>query len=89
MDPVVERDQVRAAWWQEKQDEVGYGFFVELQNQDRAGMTWRPSHEWDWRGGYTESARFAAVHHKNVGVPWLSHKAKTGGSAGGDRTQAH
>jgi hypothetical protein len=22
MDPVAERDQVRAAWWQEKQDEV-------------------------------------------------------------------
>jgi hypothetical protein len=22
MDPVTERDQVRAAWWQEKQDEV-------------------------------------------------------------------
>jgi hypothetical protein len=22
MDPVVERDQVRTAWWQEKQDEV-------------------------------------------------------------------
>jgi hypothetical protein len=32
MDPVVERDQVRAAWWQEKEDEVVYGFLVEPQN---------------------------------------------------------
>jgi hypothetical protein len=45
---------------------------------------WRPSHEWDWRGGCTESAGFAAVHHKTVGVTWLSHKTKTGGSAGED-----
>jgi hypothetical protein len=33
MDPVAEQDQVRAAWWQEKQDEVVYGFLVEPQNQ--------------------------------------------------------
>jgi hypothetical protein len=37
MDPVARRDQVRAAWWQEKQDEVGYGFLVEPQNQGGAG----------------------------------------------------
>jgi hypothetical protein len=37
MDPVAERDQVRAAWWQEKQDEVVYNFLVEPQNQGRAG----------------------------------------------------
>jgi hypothetical protein len=37
MDPVAERDQVRAAWWQEKQDEVGYDFLVGLQNQGGAG----------------------------------------------------
>jgi hypothetical protein len=79
---------VRAAWWQEKQDEVGYGFLVEPQNQGRAGTTWRPSHEWDWRGGCTDSAGFTVVHHKTVGVPWLSHKAKTGGSADGDKIQA-
>jgi hypothetical protein len=51
-------------------------------------VTWRPSHEWDWREGCTESAGFAAVHHKNVGVPWLSHKTKTPGSAGGDGIRA-
>jgi hypothetical protein len=82
MDPVVERDQVWAAWWQEKQDEVVYGFLVESQNQGRARTMWRPSHEWDWRGGCTESAGFAVVHHKTVGVTWLNHKTKTGGSAG-------
>jgi hypothetical protein len=37
MDPVAERDQVWAAWWQEKQDEVVYSFLVEPQNQGRAG----------------------------------------------------
>jgi hypothetical protein len=33
MDPVAEQDQVRAAWCQEKQDEVMYSFLVEPQNQ--------------------------------------------------------
>jgi hypothetical protein len=47
------------------------------QNQHRAWMMWRPSHEWDWRGGCTESAGFAAVHDKSIEVPRLSHKAKT------------
>jgi hypothetical protein len=37
---------VRAAWWHEQQDEVMDGFFVEPQNQGRAGTTWEPSHEW-------------------------------------------
>jgi hypothetical protein len=37
MDPVAGRDQVRAAWWKEKQDEVGYGSLVEPQNQGGAG----------------------------------------------------
>jgi hypothetical protein len=36
-DPVAERDQVRVAWWQEKQ-EVGYGFLVEPQNQGGTGV---------------------------------------------------
>jgi hypothetical protein len=51
-------------------------------------MTWWPSHEWDWCGGCTESAGFTAVHHKTVGVTWLSHKTKTGGSAGEDGIRA-
>jgi hypothetical protein len=37
MDPAGGWDQVRAAWWQEKQDEVGYGFLVEPENQGGAG----------------------------------------------------
>jgi hypothetical protein len=39
MELVAERDEVRAAWWQEKQDEFGYNFLVEPQNQGRAGTT--------------------------------------------------
>jgi hypothetical protein len=36
---------VRAAWWQEQQDEVMDGFLVEPQNHGRAGTMWEPSHE--------------------------------------------
>jgi hypothetical protein len=58
---------VRAAWWQEKQDEV----------VDRS---------WCRVAAHNQSlhAGFAAVHHKTDRVTWLSHKTKTGGSAGGD-----
>jgi hypothetical protein len=100
MDQVAERDKVQTTWWQEKQDKVMdrsrcrveannqslhtvFGWFTP-QNQHRAGMTWWPSHEWDYCGGYIESAGFAAVHHKTIGVTWLSHKTNTGGSAGRD-----
>jgi hypothetical protein len=44
---------------------AGFGWFTS-QNQHRAGTTWRPSHEWDWRGGYTESVGFSAVHYKTA-----------------------
>jgi hypothetical protein len=37
MDPVAARDQVRAAWWQEKKDEVMYGFLVEPQTKVETG----------------------------------------------------
>jgi hypothetical protein len=37
MDPVAVRYQVRAAWWKEKEDEVGYCFLVEPQNQGGTG----------------------------------------------------
>jgi hypothetical protein len=37
---------VRAAWWNDQQDEVKDGSLVEPQNQGRAGTTWEPSHEW-------------------------------------------
>jgi hypothetical protein len=35
-DPVATHDQMWAAWWQEEQDEVVYGSFVEPQSQDQA-----------------------------------------------------
>jgi hypothetical protein len=35
-DPVATHDQMWAAWWQEEQDEVVYGSFVEPPSQDRA-----------------------------------------------------
>jgi hypothetical protein len=44
--PGGQRGQVRAAWWQERQDEVEDIFLVDPQNQDRAGTSWEPSHEW-------------------------------------------
>jgi hypothetical protein len=44
--PGGQQSQVRAAWWQEQQDEVVDSFLVEPQNQGRAGTTWEPSHEW-------------------------------------------
>jgi hypothetical protein len=62
---------VRAAWWNEKQDEV-----VD-RSQCRVAANNRSLH-----------AGFAAVNHKTVRVTWLSHKTKTGGSAGGDKIWA-
>jgi hypothetical protein len=44
--PGGQRGQVRATWWQERQDEVEDGFLAEPQNQGRAGTSWEPSHEW-------------------------------------------
>jgi hypothetical protein len=44
--PGGQQSQVRAAWWQERQDEVMNGFLVEPQNQGRAGTTWEPIHQW-------------------------------------------
>jgi hypothetical protein len=65
------RGQVRAAWWQEKEDEV-----ID-RSRCRVAAHNRSLH-----------AGFAAVHHKTDRVTWLSHKTKTGGSAGGDRIRA-
>jgi hypothetical protein len=67
---------------------VGFGWFTP-QNQHRVGTTWRPSHEWDWHGGCTESVGITTVHQKTVEITWLIHKTKTGGSAGGYGIRAH
>jgi hypothetical protein len=55
---------VRAAWWQEQQDEVVDGFFVEPQNQGRAETTWEPSHEW----------RLAEATPSSRGLQWFTRK---------------
>jgi hypothetical protein len=90
MDPVAERDQVWAAWWQEKQDEVTYSFLVQPQNQGGAA---------EGSGGQPESARGVWLVYSTKPTPsrddvaaksyvGLSHKTNTGGSAGGDGIRA-
>jgi hypothetical protein len=65
---------VRAAWWQERQDEVMDGFLVEPQNQGRVGTTWEPSHE--WRLAEATPSGVSGGSPENHWVPWLIHKAK-------------
>ena len=55
---------MRAAWWQEQQDEVVDGFLVEPQNQGRAGTTWEPSHEWG----------LAEATPSSRGLQWFTRK---------------
>jgi hypothetical protein len=58
---------VRAAWWQERQDEVMDGFLVEPQNQGRAGTTWEPSHEWRLAEATPSSRGFQLFTRKPLG----------------------
>jgi hypothetical protein len=37
MDPVAERDQVQAVWWEEKQDEVGTVSWLSLKTKVEPG----------------------------------------------------
>jgi hypothetical protein len=60
---------VRAAWWHEQQNEVMDGFLVEPQNQDRAGTTWEPSHEWRLVEATPSFAGFPVVHQEIIGFP--------------------
>jgi hypothetical protein len=55
---------VRAAWWQEHQDEVVDGFLVEPQNQGRAETTWEPSHDW----------RLTEATLSSWGLQWFTRK---------------
>jgi hypothetical protein len=41
--------------------------WLSLKAKTKPGRPWMPSHEWDWRGGHTKSARFVVVHHKITG----------------------
>jgi hypothetical protein len=79
---------VQAAWWQERQDEVMDGFLVEPQNQDRAGTTWEPSHEWRLADAITSSRGFQWFTRKPLGslVDLQSQDRRTedGGAAASD-----
>jgi hypothetical protein len=55
---------VRAAWWQEQQDEDVNSFLVEPQNQGRVRTTWEPSHEW----------RLAVATPSLRGLQWFTRK---------------
>jgi hypothetical protein len=82
--------QVRAAWWQEWEDEVMDNFLVEPQNQGRAWTTWEPSHEW-WLAEATPSSRgFQWSTRKPLGslVDPQSQDRRTedGGAAASDRS---
>jgi hypothetical protein len=92
------RDQVCAAWWQEKQDEVmnmswcwvathnhslqaGFGWFTP-ENQHRGGMTVVAKSRVGsaWRLHLVRGVCSSSPQNRQV--PWLSHKAKIGGSTG-------
>jgi hypothetical protein len=58
---------VRAAWWQERQDEVMDGFLVEPQNQGRARTAWELSHEWRLEEATMSSRGFQWFTRKPLG----------------------
>jgi hypothetical protein len=62
--PGGQRSQMRAAWWQEHQDEAMDGFLVDPTIQGRAGTTWEPSHEW----------RLAEATPSSRGFHWFTRK---------------
>jgi hypothetical protein len=62
--PGGQRSHVRAAWWQEQQDEVMDGFLVEPPNQGRARTTWELSHEW----------RLVEAIPSSQGFQWFTRK---------------
>jgi hypothetical protein len=80
---------VRAAWWQERQDEVMDDFLVEPQNQGRAGTTWEPSHEWRLTEATLSSRGFRWFTKKSLGslVDPQSQDRRTedGGAVASDR----
>jgi hypothetical protein len=88
--PGGQRSQVWAAWWQEQQDEVMDGFFVEPQNQGRAGTTWEPSHEWRLAEATPNSRGFRWFTRKPLGSlvdPQSQDKrTKDGGAAASDQS---
>jgi hypothetical protein len=81
---------VRAAWWQEHQDEVMDDFFVEPQYQGRAGTMWESSNEWRLTEATLSSWGFRLLTGKQLGslVHPQSHDRRTedGGAAAPDRS---
>jgi hypothetical protein len=88
--PCDQRSQVRAAWWQEQQDEVMDSFLVKPQNQGRAGTMWELSHEWRLAEATPSSQGSRWFTRKPLGslVDPQSHDRKTedGGAAALDRS---
>jgi hypothetical protein len=70
-----QRSQVRAAWWQEQQDEAMDSFLVKPENKGQAGTTWEPSHDW----------RLAEATPSSRGFQWFTRK--TLGSLGDPQSQ--
>jgi hypothetical protein len=101
MDLVAERDQVWFTWWKEKQDEIVNmepvkGSDPQPESAHRVWLVYStkptPSRgdvvvklRVAWHGGYIEIHGVCGGSPQNLRVPWLPHKAKTGGSACGYR----
>jgi hypothetical protein len=58
---------VRAAWWQERQDEVMNGFLVEATKPRSSRGYVGAESLVAIGGGYTKFARFPVVHQKTTG----------------------
>jgi hypothetical protein len=81
---------VRAASWQERQDEVMDGFLDEPQNQGRAGTMWEPNHEWRLAEDTPSSRGFQWFTKKPLGSLVDPHsqdrRTEDGGVAASDRS---
>jgi hypothetical protein len=75
-DPVASGGQVRAAWWQEQQDEIMDGFLVEPQNKVEPGLRGSRVMSGDWQR-LDRLRRVSGGSPENHWVPWLIYKAKT------------
>jgi hypothetical protein len=67
---------VRAAWWQEQQDDVMDGFLVEPQNKVEPGLHGRRVMSGGWRRLHRVRG-VSSASPENHWVPWLIQKAKT------------
>jgi hypothetical protein len=42
--------------------------WLSFKTKFEPGQPWGPSHEWRLAGGHTKFAKFAAIHHKTIGL---------------------